>query len=60
MGGYGGVPSDGLSRQHRYITLVLSIFILGEIYIIHITLAQRGEGGVPGLLTDANRGEGGV
>ena len=27
---------------------------------IHITLARWGEGGVPGLLTDANRGGGGV
>ena len=27
---------------------------------IHITLARCGGGGVPGLLTDANRGGGGV
>ena len=56
LGGYGGVPSTESPTSVHYCGAVY-FHIRGD---VHITLAQRGEGGVPGLLTEANRGRGGL
>ena len=46
-----------IPHLYVYASHVEKIKLRGD---IHITLARKGGGGVPGLLTDANRGGGGV